>query len=129
MICVTPQRLAEMARHRAQGWQAAWEAVAVQHAGRLCITPESAAQLRRDYGPPQVVDETRHAVGVGDVIERLAKPVARWVDRATARLPVRWRTQLAGCRACRKRKAWLNTAPRAGWASIWSRLKRLWRRP
>jgi hypothetical protein len=44
---------------------------------------------------------SRSSVGLGDLVARLADPIARLADRHL-------RTKLAGCSACSRRRAWLN---------------------
>lgn len=39
--------------------------------------------------------------GLGDLVERIARPIARAIDRAFG-------TKLASCGACKKRRDWLN---------------------
>lgn len=58
--------------------------------------------------------------GLGDMVERVAKPIARWLDARHATdpalgLPVHWAVQarlvtlpLAGCSACSRRRRRLN---------------------
>ena len=48
-------------------------------------------------------------LGLGDLVYRVADPIARLLDRCTARLPARLRTHVAGCSACSRRRRWLNT--------------------
>lgn len=72
------------------------------------------------------------ALGLGDVVDRVAKPIARWVDGQTRRLPRRYRTRLAGCSACSRRRRWLNLLvpdvrrPELWW-SAWRRTLGGWR--
>lgn len=48
--------------------------------------------------------------GLGDVVETLAKPIARVIDATTARIIPKHKTDLANCPGCQKRKAALNKA-------------------
>lgn len=75
----------------------------------------------------------RVPVGLGDAIERVAKPIARWIDRRTARLGPRWRTKIAGCSACSRRRELLNWIVRdvrswAAWRRSWREIRPAWRR-
>lgn len=47
-------------------------------------------------------------LGLGDLVYRVADPIARLIDRCTARLPARLRTHVAGCSACSRRRRRLN---------------------
>ena len=47
-------------------------------------------------------------LGLGDLVYRVADPIARLIDRCTARLPVPLHTHVAGCSACSRRRRWLN---------------------
>ena len=47
-------------------------------------------------------------LGLGDLVYRVADPIARLIDCCTARLPARLRTHVAGCSACSRRRRWLN---------------------
>jgi len=40
-------------------------------------------------------------IGLGDRAERIAQPIARTIDKVAG-------TNIQGCRACQKRKEWLN---------------------
>lgn len=62
--------------------------------------------------PAKAAHQERPApeLGLGDWVERWAKPLARWIDRMSRRLPPRWWTRLAGCSACSRRRRWLNLA-------------------
>lgn len=50
----------------------------------------------------------RPPLGLGDWVDVRAKPLARWIDARTRRLPRRYRTRLAGCSACSRRRGRLN---------------------
>ncbi len=73
--------------------------------------------------PPSGRTAKRRPVGLGDVVEMAAAPVARWLDTKTARLGGRWRTKLAVCSACSARRRRLN-----GWVSD-VRSLRAWLKP
>jgi len=57
------------------------------------IDPESEAARNRK--PPDV------PAGLGDLVEKIAKPVARSIDKAFG-------TNIEGCGGCKKRKEYLN---------------------
>lgn len=84
-----------------------------RHAGGE-VTPELAAAGRAKAPGLQGVlarDQERarrHVLPLGDLVERWAKPVAVMIDRATSKLPAKWRTGLAWCGACSGRQARLN---------------------
>ncbi len=46
--------------------------------------------------------------GLGDLVDRIAKPIAKAIDEATADFGARYATNLAGCSACSKRRRFLN---------------------
>jgi hypothetical protein len=71
------------------------------------ITPELAA-AGRALSPVKQLPAAHRALPLGDVVEIYAKPVARAIDRATAKLPQRMRTALTWCGACSKRQTKLN---------------------
>jgi hypothetical protein len=57
---------------------------------------------------------------LGDLVELWAKPIARGIDRLTARLPGRWATRLGGCSACSRRRHFLNAlVPDSGSLAAW----------
>jgi hypothetical protein len=59
-----------------------------------------------DPGPASARPAT---VGLGDLVETFAKPVAHLIDAATSHLlPPDWQTRLAGCSACARRRNKLN---------------------
>jgi hypothetical protein len=60
--------------------------------------PAPAGAMRPAAPPP----------GLGDLVERYAKPIAARLDRWTAHLPPRFRTHLNGCSACSLRRRFLN---------------------
>ena len=68
-------------------------------------------------------------LALGDLVYRVADPIARLIDRCTARLPACLRTHVAGCSACSRRRRWLNTlapdllAPIRPLAAILQRLR------
>jgi hypothetical protein len=72
-------------------------------------------------------------VGLGDAVERIAKPIARKIDEVTADLlGTRGATRLAGCSACSRRRKWLNAVLRdarawRGWATALRRIVPAWR--
>lgn len=47
-------------------------------------------------------------LGLGDLVYRVADPIARLIDRLTRSLPQRLRTHVAGCSACSRRRRGLN---------------------
>jgi hypothetical protein len=62
---------------------------------------------------------------LGDLVERLARPIATRLDRLTARLPAGWATHLAGCSACSRRRHFLNAVlPDVGSLTAWRGLLR-----
>lgn len=52
------------------------------------------------------------ALGLGDIVERYAHPIAVRIDRVTAKLPPKLRTRLAWCSACSRRRVRFN-----GWVA------------
>lgn len=60
------------------------------------FTPHSSS-----FNPPRL--------GLGDLVYRVADPIARLIDRSTALLPKPLHTHVAGCSACSHRRRWLNT--------------------
>lgn len=91
------------------------------------------------YHPPKPVQSVAAApaeqvqgvsvVGLGDLVERYAHPMAVVIDRMTLNLPPRWRTGLAWCTACSRRRSTLNEwVPdvRSG-LEWWAVAGRLWR--
>lgn len=60
-------------------------------------------------------------VGLGDLVERFAQPIARFLDRTIG-------THLAGCTACSRRRRYLNhlvpdVHSLQTWATAWRRLR------
>jgi len=72
-------------------------------------------------------------IALGDWIERRALPIAHGIDRLTAALPPRLRTQIAGCSACSKRRRFLNMvvpnckAWNGGWKGSFLRFAIAWK--
>ena len=56
------------------------------------ITTEQISSIQQDKPKP---------IGLGDHVERIAQPIARTIDKVVG-------TNIQGCRACQKRKEWLN---------------------
>jgi hypothetical protein len=106
-------------------------------------------RLRKDRGAGRrstgrgATGDARRCMGLGDAVERWAKPVARWID---ARHPVDpvlglavWSAvraglvtlPLAGCSACSRRRRWLNRlVPDVGsWRAWAGAVQRLCKRP
>lgn len=76
------------------------------HAPHLSGIPERrAAPTFTPHSSPFALQH----LGLGDLVYRAADPIARLIDRCTARLPARLRTHIAGCSACSRRRRWLNT--------------------
>lgn len=49
------------------------------------------------------------SVGLGDLVERFAKPIANFIDAASERfLPTDWQTRIGSCGACARRRRKLN---------------------
>lgn len=76
------------------------------HAPHLAGIPERSAAPTftphsSSFNPPRL--------GLGDLVYRFADPIARLIDRCTARLPACLRTHVAGCSACSRRRRRLNT--------------------
>lgn len=99
----------------------------------LTGVPDQAAKRAIRRMRPTRPPARRPVLGLGDLVERVAKPLAKRVDRATARLRPRWRTKLAGCSACSRRRAFLNWVVRdvrrwREWAAAWRRLRPAWER-
>jgi hypothetical protein len=110
MIRITPSQLEQAAKARRRGFAAAVMAVAVREGEHIVISREAWGRLTVQY-------INRGITGPGDLVALVAKPIARAIDRATAKLPwPEWRTNLTGCRACNQRqtrwndrwRAWLN---------------------
>ena len=76
------------------------------HAPHLAGIPERSAA---PTFTPQSSPFALQRLGLGDLVYRVADPIARLIDRCTARLPARLRTHVAGCSACSRRRRWLNT--------------------
>ena len=75
------------------------------HAHHLSGIPERrAAPTFTPHSSPIALQR----LGLGDLVYRVADPIARLIDRCTARLPSRLRTHVAGCSACSRRRRWLN---------------------
>ena len=75
------------------------------HAPHLAGIPERrAAPTFTPHSAPFALPR----LGLGDLAYRVADPIARLIDRCTARLPARLRTHIAGCSACSRRRRWLN---------------------
>lgn len=75
------------------------------HAPHLAGIPERSAATTftphsSSFNPPRL--------GLGDLVYRVADPIARLIDRCTARLPAPLHTHVAGCSACSRRRRWLN---------------------
>ncbi len=47
-------------------------------------------------------------MGLGDLVERAARPVAAFIDRVSAEISPRIATRVSGCSACSKRRHFLN---------------------
>lgn len=76
------------------------------HAPHLASIPEcSAAPTFTPHSSPFALQR----LGLGDLVYRVADPIARLIDCCTARLPVPLHTHVAGCSACSRRRRWLNT--------------------
>ncbi len=56
------------------------------------ITKEQIPGIQQDQPKP---------IGLGDRVERIAQPIARVIDKVAG-------SNIQGCRACQKRKEWLN---------------------
>lgn len=78
----------------------------------------------------------RLPLGLGDAVERVAKPIALRHDALNAwgarRLGLAEGKKLAGCSACSWRRRMLNqivpdVRSRGSWAGAWGRLKVVWR--
>lgn len=44
--------------------------------------------------------------GLGDAVAKVAKPIAKTIDRATSR--TRFETNISSCKGCGRRQKWLN---------------------
>lgn len=55
------------------------------------------------------------------MVELVAQPIARAIDRLTSRTP--WPTHIAGCSACSRRRQWLNRLDSRlrAWLRAWLR--------
>ena len=76
------------------------------HAPHLSGIPEHRA-AQPNCTPPSA-PYTISRLALGDLVYRVADPIARLIDRCTARLPARLRTHIAGCSACSRRRRRLN---------------------
>lgn len=76
------------------------------HAPHLSGIPERRApsQTFTPHSSPFALQR----LALGDLVYRVADPIARLIDRCTARLPVCLHTHVAGCSACSRRRRWLN---------------------
>ena len=75
------------------------------HAPHLSGIPERSAA---PTFTPQPSPFALQRLGLGDLVYRVADPIARLIDRCTARLPKPLHTHVAGCSACSRRRRWLN---------------------
>jgi hypothetical protein len=71
-------------------------------------------------------------LGLGDVVEKIAKPIAREIDGFTADLMPRHATHLNGCSACSKRRHFLNRIvgdvwSLRQWLTAWRRVRPAYR--
>lgn len=91
--------------------------------------PETGAKNRGKIGGGGA--GMRVPFGMGDAVERVAKPIARWLDEESAKLAADWRrpwhTKLAGCSACSWRRRMLNfLVPEVrswpAWRAAWGKL-------
>lgn len=53
------------------------------------------------FVPDELIERYRRRFRIGDAVEYVAKPIARAIDRVAG-------TKLATCKACEKRRDWLN---------------------
>ena len=60
----------------------------------LVLTEAQKASLQKPQSRP------KHR-GLGDLVEKLAKPIAKVIDRVAG-------TNIQGCGGCQKRKEWMN---------------------
>ena len=75
------------------------------HAPHLAGIPERrAAPTFTPHSSPFTLPR----LALGDLVYRVADPIARLMDCCTARLPARLRTHVAGCSACSRRRRRLN---------------------
>lgn len=59
--------------------------------------------------PRSLVSAKAGTVGLGDLVERFAKPIAHLLDAASERfLPAGWETHIGSCSACARRQRKLN---------------------
>lgn len=83
--------LAQIAKHRPEGYVEAVIDAGRLVNGRVQLTEREYLRLRRRYS----------GIGLGDVLAVLFQPVARLLDRILG-------TRLAGCRSCAQRQRRLN---------------------
>lgn len=56
----------------------------------------------------KIINWTLTRMRPGDMVAKVAQPIARAVDAATSVLPAKMHTDLQNCGGCEKRKALLN---------------------
>jgi len=106
---ITAEQLKQAATARRKGFAEAVLAIAGQEDGKIVIHVDDWHRLTRAH-------LKRPIAGPGDLVAVVAKPVARAIDRITARMPwLGFQTRLAECSACdRRRVVWNET-----WQRFW----------